>query len=399
MKDPYMVLGKAAPIFRAIFSGVNFPIQNRDDLINKAGGKERLIAVSDSDGIESVYSLMDLIDAFPQMDELFPSRTANSFVKKFATIEQRRRQELKTSPLSKIKGKNISGILKERPLLFPANEPEIPFFGLPKRSATGASTISAFTDRQSMQILARLPRDFAEVMIDYVKSVFELIIVAERRAALAAAASAEQQANNADNAANTALDATQDVGASVTNEQAQQAVDLACASANEAADSAQQAANFAAQACAHAGAIPSDVEAQTACSNARAAASRAQAAADRARGACWRARDIASIGMATICGHVTETDPCCDDNWSGATIVVCNLTYPEIPCQTDVTDGNGNYCVTGRFGHSSRVGCSIVTVTMNAGANGGDVSYTRQIIVCTSSPPRVNFSFDAPGSE
>ena len=63
MEDPYVVLGKSAPIFRAIFSGVNFPIQNRDDLINKAGGKERLIAVSNSDGSESVYSLMDLIDA------------------------------------------------------------------------------------------------------------------------------------------------------------------------------------------------------------------------------------------------------------------------------------------------------------------------------------------------
>ena len=399
MEDPYVVLGKSAPIFRAIFSGVKFPIQNRDDLINKAGGKERLIAVSNSDGTESVYALMDLIDAFPQIDELFPSRTASSFVKKFAAIELDRRQERKTSPLVKIKGKNISEILKKRPPLFQANEPEIPFWGLPKQSATGASAIKAFTGRQQMRILERLPRDIAEVMIDYLEAVFELIAAIERRAALAAAASAEQQANNAENAANTALDATQAVGASTTNEQAQQAVDLACASADEAADSAQQAADFAAQACAHAGAIPSDVEAQTACSNARTAASRAQAAADRARGACWRARDIASIGMATICGHVTETDPCCDDDWSGATIVVCNLTYPEIPCQTDVTDGNGNYCVTGRFGHSSRVGCSTVTVTMNAGASGGDVSSTKQITVCSSSPPSVNFSFDAPGSE
>lgn len=52
-----------------------------------------------------------------------------------------------------------------------------------------------------------------------------------------------------------------------------------------------------------------------------------------------RARDIASISIVIICGHVNEEDPCCDDDVDGATIEMCNVYYPEIPCQTTTTDG------------------------------------------------------------
>ena len=83
----------------------------------------------------------------------------------------------------------------------------------------------------------------------------------------------------------------------------------------------------------------------------------------------------------------------------GATIEVCNVYYPEIPCQTTTTDGNGNYCVTGRFGHSSRVGCANVQVIMLSGSGWGNISQTKQVTVCSHSPSNVNFSFDVPGSE
>lgn len=397
--DPFSFLGKGAPIFRAIFAGVQFPIKDREELISKAGGKERLIVVSDSASGEIVYSLLDLLDAFPEIEKLFPMKSAMDLVKKFAAIEVRRKREHKTSPLLRIGGKHMAELNRERPL--PVQEPKaiMQLAGLADETATGATLLSTLAKKEGLEILQGMPADTYKAMVQWVEWVVQTIIDYHRNAALAAAASAEQQANAAEAAANAAQNATQNVGAAGTNEQAQQAVDQACSAAAQAANAAQQAANAAASACAHAGAVPSVIEAQTACSNAQTASARASAAATRAQGACQRARDIASISIVTICGHVNEEDPCCDDDVNGANIEVCNVNYPEIPCGTASTDGNGNYCVTGRFGHSSRVGCANVRVTMNSGPSWGNISQSKQITICNHSPSNVNFSFDAPGVE
>jgi hypothetical protein len=399
MKDPFSILGRGAPIFRAIFSGTSYPIKSRYELVAKAGGEEKLIIIPDQAGGERIYSLLDLLDAFPELDKLFPIESAESLVKRFAAIEMQRRRERKSSPLIKVGGKHISKILRNRKVMLPERERAIQFSGFTRQAATGASLLMALADKKTMKFLDAAPPEFASVLKSWIEAVIKAIIQIEKNAALAAAARAEEQANAAEAAKNIALNAVLDVAGAPTNELVQQAVDRACASADEAARAAQEAANAAAEACAHAGAVPADTEAQSACSRARAAASRAQSASEQAQGACHRARDIASIGIVTICGHVTESDPCCDDDWGGATIDVCNVNYPEIPCADTTTDGNGNYCVTGRFGHSSRVGCSSVRITMNAGPDGGNVSQTKQITVCSASPPNVDFVFDAPGIE
>jgi hypothetical protein len=397
--DPFLILGNGAPIFRAMFTGIQFPIKDRRELTIKAGGEQRVLTIPNSEGGEIVYSLLDILDAVPELDKFFPMQSAEDVAKQFARMEIRRKRERKTSPLLKIKGKHISEIHR-KPVL-PIYEPTLKtqFAGFSNQAATGATLLSALKDSEGQAILRALSPEHYQILLRWIEWLHDYIISRERNAALAAATRAEEQANAAEAAANAALDATRNVATSPTNELAQQAVDQACTAADQAVHAATEAANAAAESCSHAGAVPDDTEAQAACSRARAAASRAQAAADRARGACQRARDIASIGMVTICGHVTEEDPCCNDDWSGATIEVCNVNYPEIPCSTTTTDGNGNYCVTGRFGHSSRVGCSTVSVTMNAGPSGGDVSQTKQISVCSSSPANVDFTFDAPGTE
>lgn len=396
---PFSVLGKGAPIFRAIFAGVEFPVKDRNDLIDKAGGKEKIVIVPGPAGGEVVYSLLDLLDAFPELNRLFPMESIEDLVKKFAVIEVRRRREHKTSPLLKIGGKYMTKLSRER--LLPIHKPElkIQFTGLADETATGAALLKTLTMNEGLKILKAMPDNIYQVMVKWLEWVLVNVENYNRDAALAAAAAAENYANTAESAANTAQNATQNVGAASTNAQAQQAVDQACASANQATSAAQQAANAAATACAHAGSVPNIIEAQTACSNAQTAAARASAAATLAQGACQRAHDIASISIVTICGHVNEEDPCCDDDVDGATIEVCNVNYPEIPCQTTTTDGNGNYCVTGRFGHSSRVGCANVRVIMLSGSSWGNISQTEQITVCSHSPSNVNFSFDAPGSE
>jgi len=401
--DPFCVLDKGAPIFRAIFTGVEYPIKDRKDLISKAGGQERLVAIPDPSGGQRVYALGDILDAFPQLDKLFPIETATGLVRKFAALERQRRKEGKPSPLLKIGGEHMAKITRERSWeevkRLTREKLEIPFIGRPKEATTGLELLKAFKNNEGLKILKGGPDNVSLILGDWLKWLVEFIENYNRDAALAAAASAQQQANAAETAANTAEDRVQDVAGASTNTQAQQAVSEVCASATEAGTAAQQAANFAATACAHAGSVPDNIEAQTACSNAQAAAAQANSAANRAQDACDTAQDIASISIVTICGHVNEEDPCCDDDVDGASITVCNIDYPEIPCQTTTTDGSGNYCVTGRFGHSSRVGCANVRVTMNSGSGWGNISRTRQITVCSSSPANVDFSFDVPGAE
>ncbi len=397
--NPFCILGRGAPIFTAMFSGVEFPVKDRDDLIHKAGGKDRLLIIQNPAGGEIVYSLMDVLDSYPGLEKLFPMQSAESLAAQFARLEIRRKRDRKTSPLLKIGGKHISELNRTRVSFRPQPRRKIQFAGFPKSAPTGAALIQAFRDEEGLAILKGMPIDSYQFFEKWLDWLFEHLFSSERRAALAAATRAEEQANAAETAADAATQSTMDVAGAPTNEAAQQAVDETCSSAGEATRAAQESANAAAEACAHAGAVPDDTEAQAACSRARDAASRAQAAADRAEGSCQRARDIASIGIVTICGHVTESDPCCDDDADGVTIEVCNVNYPEIPAATTTTDGNGNYCVTGRFGHSSRVGCSTVRITMNSGPNWGDVSQTKQITVCSNSPANVNFTFDAPGVE
>ena len=45
-----------------------------------------------------------------------------------------------------------------------------------------------------------------------------------------------------------------------------------------------------------------------------------------------RARDIVSITIVIICGHINKEDPCCDDDVDGVTIEAYNVYYPEILC-------------------------------------------------------------------
>ena len=397
--DPFSFLGRGAPIFKAMCAGLEFPIKSREDFIAQAGGSSRLVIISNSSGGESIYSLLDILEAFPETDKLFPMKSAKDLVRKFAAIERRRKREHKTSPLLRIGGRHMKEIISKQSMPVIETESMMQVPGFTEEPTTSAVLLKTLSSKENQEMLNGMPLEIQQTMLQWIGWVVQTITGYHRDAALAAAASAEAHANAAEAAATTAQNATQSVGAAATNQQAQQAVDQACAAASQAANAAQQAANAAASACAHAGSVPNIIEAQTACSNAQAASARATAAATRAQGDCNRARDIASISVVTICGHVNEEDPCCDDNVNGANIQVCNVNYPEIPCATTTTDGNGNYCVTGRFGHSSRVACANVRVTMNSGSGWGNISQTKQITVCSHSPANVNFSFDAPGSE
>lgn len=115
--------GQRMSIFRAIFAGLEFPIKDRNDLIDKAGGKERIVIVTEPAGGEVAYSLLDLLDAFPELNKLFPMESVKDVVKKFAVIEVRRRRERKISPLPKIGGKHMAKLSRECPL--PIHEPEL----------------------------------------------------------------------------------------------------------------------------------------------------------------------------------------------------------------------------------------------------------------------------------
>ena len=394
--DPFSLLGKGAPILRAVFNGIEYPIKDRQDLIRKAGGEDRLVIIPDPDGGERIYALLDLLEAFPELDRLFPIESPYSFVKKFAAIERRRRREGKPSPLLMIGGNHIKQLIHKRSFnkrrlreYYYVKRLEIPSIRYLEKAETTLGLLRAFKNDEGLKILDE------KGVSEWIQWLINWLINYHRRSALASAAAAQEQANRAERAANEASSRVRDVAGSSTNIEGQEISDEVCAKAREAADAAERANSFAANACSHAGAIPDDVEAQTACSDAQSYASQANSAAAQAFHECELARDIASISIVRLCGHVTEEDPCCDDDVDNAYIEVCNEDYPSIPCQSTTTDSGGNYCVTGRFGHSSRIGCAHVLVSMTAYG----VNITKRVTICNSSPHNVNFSFDAPGTE
>lgn len=385
--DPFRILGRGASIVKAVVSGVDFPIKDVNELIQKAGGRDRIIKVIETDGTIHVYSLMDLLKAVPWLKDLFPMKDIEEFVVKFAKKEQERRKERKVSPLLKIGNKHLLEIysklkVERRPI------PVAPFLPALKEQPMSI-LLKGLQSPESIRFLK------AGELIAWIEWIIRFIKSQSKEKALNAAAKAKQLANQVSAFKQKAEDGVKDVASAPTNTLAQQKVNEVCSNASKAVSIAQQVVNAATEACAHASSIPEDTEAQTACGEAQIAASSAQADANSALAACEKAKDIASISIVTICGKVVEYDPCCDDPWGGAHIEVRYPAYPEIPAKTAITDSNGNYCVTGRFGHSSRVGCSsiLITVTMDG------VSETKQITICGDSVPPQNFSIDLPGWE
>lgn len=397
MQDPFRGLGRGAPLFRAVFCGMEFPIKDCEDLIIKAGGPERLVVISDPNGGNLAYSLLDLLEAWPEIDSFFPMESAEAVAKQFAKMEAGRKRARKTSPVQRIKGRHMANLMRERrPPTF--DRRPIPQF--PDVVAAGATDevfLKVLRRDEGLAILRTIPDSITSKAMEAWLSWLERSIAEVHvRAAVAAAAEAQESARIAQDACTSAQNSELEAAAAPSQELARQAVDQAYSFSDQARAASWDAHNAAATACANAGAVPNSIQAQTACSQASEAAQQATRSAQGAGYWADRAMDIFCVHVVTIRGHVTESDPCCDDDWEGATITVKNLDYSEVPTGSATTDSDGNYAVVGKFGRLW-YGAAAIDVTMDAGPDAEGFSLSRIIYVENDDPPPVNFHFDAPG--
>ncbi len=391
-------LGTISPVLRVLFSGLRFPIGSRVELLTALGGPTRLLTVGGSDGQASVVSPLDVMDTWSDLDSFFPMRSLQEVASRVLANPRRYTRQLAVTAIG---SRRLSEVRF-------GSEPELSaqdvtagtqVLALPSGPVPAGIFLDALGDPSILSDAGILDPDLSDALRRWNEALAAALRQRTRQQALDAARLSEDKARLAGEAQGRAAEAERAVAGARTTTETQQAVDMACAAADEARTAAEEALRAAQQAAGLAASLPGDVEAQQARERAEVAALAAMSADAQAQNSCRRARDIASIGLATIRGHVTETDPFFDDDVDGATIEVRNLGFAEIANAYGNTDGGGNYSVTGRFGHSARLGSSRVLVTMSSGSSWGDVTLSKTIEVGGDSPPAVNFSFDAPGFE
>lgn len=398
--DPFALLGKGGPLLRQVFDGVEFPINNMEELLEKTGGRNRLLYVTHPREGELAYAIGDIIDVFQRnkdlMEGLFPIKDTLSFAKKLAIKERNLKKNKRGwSLLREIRAEQIKQI--ERPSICKHQEIQarvkltlLLAETMNKKSElpTGLFMMESLQNNKVEQLLPSEWIDIWGVII----SIWRSRYVAEANAQAAAAKTAAAAAKNA---ADQAEQAAKDTASAVTEAQESTAVAQAQAKATEACNNATQATNAAALAQSAANNVPDSDEAQTAAIEANAVAAQAQADCTRAQAAAQYAENFASIAIIQVYGHVTEEDPCCDDDLDGAEVTIQNSDFAEIPSITVYTDGNGNYSATGRFGHSPIIGPAHILVTCSK----SEVSETKSVVVTSNVSHKVDFSFDIPGWE
>jgi hypothetical protein len=88
--DAFTGLRSSAQLFRQIFYGVELPIRSKKDLIERAGGPNRLIRVTYKETGVRVFALADVLDTIPKLQSVFP---ITSFDRLALELEKIREQD------------------------------------------------------------------------------------------------------------------------------------------------------------------------------------------------------------------------------------------------------------------------------------------------------------------
>lgn len=396
VQDAFTPLGEDAPYFRAIFADVEPPIKDKDEFIEKAGGPDRLITVSDPRYGEMTFALLDILDAVEGLEDYLPIESLETFVKEVKDRREMAKAEREVVSFrgwGRVPTKHLQRILEEvkappaRPVPRPRPRP---------RAALVTPCINT-------ELLTKLAEEFkakaeeakgegggdnpgpsdatlyaviAELLVawaGYVITTCQSNAQARRVEAANARQEAENQANKAKDMRNKALAAKKVADLCNFAAKARTAANAANTAANDAEDAAVLAKNAANSCPGNAQAANAATQAKQDAIKAQAAATNADAAADQAEALCTKCKSISS---ATISVHVQDDDKY-EDDVSGANVTVRNLTHSTCPgvivgC---VTGGNGRCSVTGPF-RDSQV---LVTVAY------GSYNMSRQFYMATSS--------------
>ena len=83
-------LGRAAPIFRVLLMGVDFPVDTLNDLLKKVGGENRVLKIADSSRLtKQLYCVKDILAVIPKLDRHFPYETLEQMVNLIVEIDKK----------------------------------------------------------------------------------------------------------------------------------------------------------------------------------------------------------------------------------------------------------------------------------------------------------------------
>lgn len=83
--EPFRQLGNAAPIFRVLLAGVEFPIKDMHDLHEKTQSDSRILKFADGDRLNGgrlkrLFSVKDILDALPELEGQMPLKSQEEMI-------------------------------------------------------------------------------------------------------------------------------------------------------------------------------------------------------------------------------------------------------------------------------------------------------------------------------
>jgi hypothetical protein len=88
VEDAFSGLRSSAQLFREIFFGVELPVDSPRQLVERAGGSDRLIRISYKESGPRAFALQDIVDAIPDFEELFPIKSFEKLANQLEKIRE-----------------------------------------------------------------------------------------------------------------------------------------------------------------------------------------------------------------------------------------------------------------------------------------------------------------------
>lgn len=88
VEDAFSGLRSSAQLFREVFFGVELPVDSPKQLVERAGGPDRLIRISYKESGPKALALQDILDAIPHFEELFPIKSFEKLANQLEKIRE-----------------------------------------------------------------------------------------------------------------------------------------------------------------------------------------------------------------------------------------------------------------------------------------------------------------------
>jgi uncharacterized protein YaaR (DUF327 family) len=429
----------------AIFAGVEFPVQEKNELIYKCGGPDRLLRVETPHGI-FIYSLLDVLDAWPDLENLFPITSPDAVVKELVRLELTFRREHKPTLFTRVPHKYLDEIVKQekllyrnffpqmfspdaflyipemffrydlffQPDLFPQQKFEItpelftklekqefkqefldpelkdfekPMFPVPAAPLT--LLLQEMVAEENLELLKALPEEFQKVFERLFRNLTTKTIARHEQLAQEYLNIIITQGRTIEELYQVAFIEVHKLAEAKTNIVANQILHTVLVKIYNLFATVKEAQTWAINCVLYAKGIPGSPAMKEVIEKAELTWAAIKKTEFLAIELLKKAKEIASIGIVPLFGHVVELDPVFQRNIENATVTVRWLGIEEIPEQTVKTDLEGKFTVLGRFGYSPLLGNARLLLTCAVGRE----MITREIIVTSDTPAPIKLEY------